>query len=177
MNLYCTIQGWPIPMCKLWIQYSCFTIICVFCPIEGWRRPMCKLLILHSCLFYYTEMAKAKRGLMVFFEIMGRDISVIECYKWFHWFFTKYINKCNSILLKRMGTHVWHFLLLRHILLHLCHLLALRQKSHKPPFRLGQIMYSAQSRAGRDLCVSYKYSILVYPIIHAYFSSNLSELW
>ena len=36
----------------------------------------------------------------VIFEILGRDISVIEYYKSFHWFFANILeNKCNGILL------------------------------------------------------------------------------
>ena len=41
---------------------------------------------------------------MVYFEVLGRDISVIEYYKSFHWFFVNILeNKCYSILLNRLG--------------------------------------------------------------------------
>ena len=47
------------------------------------------------------ELAKAKRGLMVFFEIVGRDISVIEYFKSFHLLFANTLeNKYYSILLQ-----------------------------------------------------------------------------
>ena len=49
------------------------------------------------------ELSQAKRGLMVIFEILGRDISVIEYYKSFHWFFAHILeNKCNGILLNHL---------------------------------------------------------------------------
>ena len=49
------------------------------------------------------ELGQAKRGLMVIFEILGRDISVIEYYKSFHWFFAYILeNKCNGILLNSL---------------------------------------------------------------------------
>ena len=41
------------------------------------------------------ELTQAKRGLVVIFEIVGRDISVIEYYKSFHWFCAYTLeNKC-----------------------------------------------------------------------------------
>ena len=47
------------------------------------------------------ELAKAKRGLKVIFEIVGRSISVIEYYESFHWFFANTLeNRCYGILLK-----------------------------------------------------------------------------
>ena len=40
---------------------------------------------------------------MVIFEILRRDISVIEYYKSFHWFFTYILeNKCNGSLLNHL---------------------------------------------------------------------------
>ena len=50
-----------------------------------------------------NELGQAKRGLMVIFEILGRDISVIEYYKSFHWFFAYILEyKCNGILLNNL---------------------------------------------------------------------------
>ena len=47
--------------------------------------------------------AKRKRGLMVIFEILGRDISLFEYYKSFHWFFAYVLdNKCNGISLNHL---------------------------------------------------------------------------
>ena len=50
------------------------------------------------------ELAQAKRGLMVIFEISVRYISVFYCCKSFYWYCTSTLeNKPNSILLKRLS--------------------------------------------------------------------------
>ena len=87
------------------------------------------------------ELAQAKKGLIENFEIFAWNISVFKyCIKLF--LFCPYTleNKCNSIFSEMPEPHVGHSQVWRHILRHL---LALRQKSHKPPptFRLGQLLY------------------------------------
>ena len=59
------------------------------------------MISIHKHLWY--ELGQAEKGLLVIFEILRRDISVIEYYKSFHWFFAYILeNKCNGILLNSL---------------------------------------------------------------------------
>ena len=83
----------------------------------------------------------SEKGFMIIFEAVGREISIIDYYKNVQWFVRSYLRKSTlRYFAKTSETYIWHFLLWRHILRHLRHLLALRQKSRKPTFRSGQLI-------------------------------------
>ena len=89
------------------------------------------------------ELHQAKRGLMVIFQNFVRYISSFDYYKGLYWFCANtFENKILQYFTETSESHVGYFQLWRHILRHLRHLLALCWKSHKPPFRLAQLMYS-----------------------------------
>ena len=94
------------------------------------------LIIRNEC-----ELHQAKRGLMVILKFFVRYISAFGYYEGIYWFCANtFENKILQYFTETSESHVGYFQLWRHILRHLHHLLALCWKSHKPPFRLAQLM-------------------------------------
>ena len=73
-----------------------------------------------------------------------RYISAFDFYEGIHWFCANtFENKMLQYFTETSESHVGYFQLWRHILRHLRHLLAVYWKSHKPPFRLAQLILFA----------------------------------
>ena len=88
------------------------------------------------------ELHQAKRGLMVIKKNFVRYISAFDYYEGIYWFCANtFENKIVQYFTEKSESHVGYFQLWRHILCHLRHLLALCWKSHKPPFRLAQLIH------------------------------------
>ena len=88
------------------------------------------------------ELHQAKRGLMVILKKIVRYISAFDYYKVIYWFCANTLkNKMLQYITETSESHVVYFHLWRHILRHLRCLLALCWKSHKPPFRLAQLIF------------------------------------
>ena len=94
------------------------------------------------CYILEYELHQAKRGLMVISKNFVRYISAIDYYEGIYWFCADtFENKMLQYFTETSESHIGYFQLWRHILRHLRHLLALCWKSHKPPFRLAQLIY------------------------------------
>ena len=77
---------------------------------------------------------------MVILKIV-RYISAFDYYEGIYWFCAKtFESKMLQYFTETSESHSGYFQLRRHILRHLRHLLALCWKSHKPPFRLAQLI-------------------------------------
>ena len=88
------------------------------------------------------ELHQAKRGLMVILKNFVRYISAFDYYEGIYWFCAStFENKMLQYFTETSESHIGYFQLWHHILGHLRHLLALCWKSHKPPFRLVQLIY------------------------------------
>ena len=69
-------------------------------------------------------------------------ISAFDYYEGIYWFYINtFENKMLLYFTETSESHVGYFQLWRHILRRLRHFLALCWKSHKPPFRLAQLIY------------------------------------
>ena len=78
---------------------------------------------------------------MVILKIFVRYISAFDYYEVIYWFCANtFENKMLQYFTETSESHIGYFQLWRHILRHLRHLLALCWKSHKPPFRLAQLI-------------------------------------
>ena len=100
---------------------------------------ICSCKVVNTVIY---ELHQAKRGLMVIQKKIVRYISAFDYYEIIYWFCTNtFENKMLQYFLETSESHVGYFPLWRHILRHLCHLLALCWKSHKPPFRLAQLIW------------------------------------
>ena len=90
---------------------------------------------------YIFELHQAKRGLMVILKNFFRYISAFDYYEGIYWFCANtFENKMLQYFTETSESHIGYFQLWHHILRHLRHLLALCWKSHKPPFRLAQLI-------------------------------------
>ena len=79
---------------------------------------------------------------MVILIFFVRHISAFDYYEGIYWFCANtFENKMLQYFTETSESHVGYFQLWRHILRHLRHLLALCWKSHKPLFRLAQLIY------------------------------------
>ena len=79
---------------------------------------------------------------MVFIKSFVMYISAFDYYECIYWFHAyTFENKMLQYFTETSESHVGYFQVWRHILRHLRHLLALCWKSHKPPFRLSQLIY------------------------------------
>ena len=89
------------------------------------------------------ELHQAKRGLMVILKNFVRYISTFDYCEGINRFCANtFENKMFQYFTETYESHVGYFQSWRHILRHLRHLLALCWTSHKPPFRLAQLIYS-----------------------------------
>ena len=86
---------------------------------------------------YNIWAASSEKGAYGNLKFFVRYISAFDYYEGIYWSFE---NKMLQYFTETSESHIGYFQLWRHILRHLRHLLALCWKSHKPPFRLAQLI-------------------------------------